>query len=103
MTCNACQSEKQRFFNSEIAIHLPGLDGLDKPLVFVFPKLVVCLDCARTEFTVTERELQVLRQGSPVEGAVVSCRKSDVIPDPQKTGCSSQRAPNLLTTKLFAQ
>jgi len=36
LTCNACQSEKQRFFNSEIAIHLPGLDGLDKPLVFVF-------------------------------------------------------------------
>lgn len=36
MTCNACQSEKQRLFNGEIAIQLPGLDGLDKPIVFVF-------------------------------------------------------------------
>ncbi len=60
MTCNACQSEKQRLFNGEIAIQLPGLDGRDRPIVFVFPKLVVCLDCACAEFTVTEKALQVL-------------------------------------------
>ena len=71
MTCKACHSDKQRVFNGETAIHFPGLDGLDKPIVWVFPKLVVCLHCGFTEFTVPERELQVLEQGSPVKGAVV--------------------------------
>ena len=71
MTCKGCHSDKQRVFNGEIAIHFRGLGGLDKPIVWVFPKLGVCLDCGFTEFTVPERELQVLSQGSPVEGAVV--------------------------------
>jgi hypothetical protein len=58
-------------FNGETAIHFPGLEGLDKRIVWVFPKLVVCMHCGFTEFTVPERELQVLEQGSPVKGAVV--------------------------------
>ena len=71
MACKGCHSEKQSVFNGEIAIHFPGLEGLDKSIVWVFPKLVVCLHCGFTEFAVPERELQVLMQGSPVEGAVV--------------------------------
>jgi hypothetical protein len=39
--------------------------------VSVFPKLAVCLDVAFTEFTVPEKELRVLVQGNPVQGAVV--------------------------------
>ena len=70
MTCKGCHSEKQRVFNGEIAIHFPGLEGQDKPIVWVFPKLVVCLHCGFAEFAVPERELQVLTLGSPVEGAV---------------------------------
>ena len=35
-----------------IAIHFPGLKGLDKPVVWVFPKLLVCLNCGFTEFVV---------------------------------------------------
>jgi hypothetical protein len=69
MTCKRCASDKQSVFNGEIAIHFCGLEGLDKPIVWVFPKLVVCLHCGFTEFTVPERELQVLEQGSPVKGA----------------------------------
>jgi hypothetical protein len=71
MTCKGCQSDKQRVFNAEIAIHSPGLQGLKKHIVLVFPKLMVCLQCGFTEFTVPERELQVLTHGSPVEGAVI--------------------------------
>jgi len=71
MNCKGCHSDKQRVFNAETAIHFPGLDGLDKPIVWVFPKLVVCLHCGFTEFAVPERELQVLTHGTPVEGAVV--------------------------------
>jgi hypothetical protein len=71
MTCKGCQSHNQSTFNGEIAIHFPGRNGLDKPIVWVFPRLVVCLHCGFTEFTVPERELQVLQTGSPVDGAVV--------------------------------
>ncbi len=71
MTCKECYSDRQSVFNGEIAIHFRGLEGLDKPIVWVFPEMVVCLHCGITRFTIPERELQVLSQGSPVKGAVV--------------------------------
>ena len=63
MACKKCSSEKQSTFNGEVAIHFPGLEGLDKPIVWVFPKLAVCLDCGFTDFTVPESETRVLREG----------------------------------------
>jgi hypothetical protein len=71
MTCKGCHSDNQSTFNGELAIHFPGRNGLDKPIVWVFPKLAVCLHCGFTELTVPERELTVLVTGTPVEGAVV--------------------------------
>jgi hypothetical protein len=68
--CNSCQSEHRNTFNSEIAIHFPGLSGLNKPIVWVFPSISVCLDCGRAEFVLPERELEVLQTGTPVEGAL---------------------------------
>jgi len=62
MSCRSCQSENQRNFNGEIAIHFPGLKGLDKPVVFVFPKLLLCLDCGFTEFAIPEGELRRLTE-----------------------------------------
>jgi hypothetical protein len=76
MTCKGCHSDKQSVFNGELAIHFPGLEGLNKHIVWVFPKLLVCLHCGFTELAVPERELQVLTQGSPVEGAVVLTEES---------------------------
>jgi len=70
VTCTRCSSDRQQMFNSEIAIHFPGLDGLDKPIVLVFPRLSVCLGCGLTEFTIPERELGIV-QGGPVGDAVV--------------------------------
>jgi hypothetical protein len=61
MSCKSCQSKIQSNFNGEIAIHFRGLEGLDKPIVWVFPKLVVCLDCGFTESAIPETELRVLR------------------------------------------
>jgi hypothetical protein len=71
MGCKACTSDNQSSFNGEIAIHFSGLKGLERPIVWVFPKLAVCLACGSTEFIVPERELRVLVQGVPLEGAVV--------------------------------
>ena len=58
-------------FDGEIAIHFRGLEGLDKPIVWAFPKIKVCLNCGLSEFVVPDRELQVLVHGKPVEGAMV--------------------------------
>jgi len=69
--CSSCRSTNQKTFNAEIAIHFPGLTGLDKPIVWVFPQVFVCMDCGCTVFTVPERELKVLQTGLPIEGAVV--------------------------------
>jgi len=75
MICKRCASENQCTFNGEIAIHFPMLKGLDKPIVWVFPKLAICLHCGFTEFNVPERELKVLVHGTPVEGAVVLAQR----------------------------
>jgi hypothetical protein len=63
MSCQSCGSVRNAGFNGEIAIHFKGLDGLDKPIVWVFPKLEVCLACGFTGFTVPETETRVLSEG----------------------------------------
>ena len=63
MSCKSCQSAHQSNLNGEIGVHFPGLQGLDKPIVLVYPKLVVCLDCGFREFAIPETELRVLRDG----------------------------------------
>lgn len=72
MGCQKCSSENQSTFNGEVAIHFPGLKGLDKSIVWVYPKLALCLSCGLTEFTVPERELRVLLHDTSVVNAVVS-------------------------------
>jgi hypothetical protein len=69
--CGHCSSGRQKEFPAEVAIHFGGLDGLDKPLVWVFPKLRVCLNCGATTLTVPERELRVLVNESPVDGTLI--------------------------------
>ena len=69
--CNRCLPSSRTEFSAEMAIHFKGLAGLDKPIVWVFPKLLVCLECGSAEFIVPDLELQVLRDNAPVEGAAV--------------------------------
>ena len=64
MSCKECKSENLKIFPGEIAIHFPGLGCLNKPAVFVFPKLQVCLSCGFTEFMVPESELKALNSSS---------------------------------------
>lgn len=60
MTCTWCGSDKQRRFTAEVAIHTPGLEGLDKPVAWVFPELFLCLNCGKAEFIVPDDELRKL-------------------------------------------
>ena len=63
MRCKSCESVDQKKFIGEMGIRSPGLNGLNKPIVFVFPQLVVCMDCGTAEFVVPEAELRVLAKG----------------------------------------
>jgi hypothetical protein len=65
MPCKSCGSVNQSKFTGETGIHLPGLKNIDKPVVWVFPELVVCLDCGAAEFDVPEAELRHLAKGDP--------------------------------------
>ena len=60
MACKFCNSQKQNKFGSEIAVHFPELKGLEKPIVWLFSELTVCLDCGFSEFSIPEAELRVL-------------------------------------------
>jgi hypothetical protein len=72
MVCKSCRSENQRKFNSEINVHLSGLKNLDKPPVFVFPRLSVCLDCGFAEFAIPENALCLLGKDPNTGGTVAS-------------------------------
>jgi|SRR5208282_3892196 len=63
MRCKACKPERQLKFGAEIVIHFPGREGLDKSPVWVFPKLLVCIDCGFTEFAIPETQLALLASG----------------------------------------
>lgn len=60
MSCKSCLSRNISIFNGEIAIHFPGLVGLNEPIVWVFPKLRVCLDCGFAEFQIPEEQMRQL-------------------------------------------
>jgi len=60
MPCKACGSLNQSKFTAEVAIHFAELKNIDKPVVWVFPEVVVCLNCGTAEFAVPEAELRLL-------------------------------------------
>jgi hypothetical protein len=62
MQCQSCQSTSEVGLTAEIAIHFPGCENLNTPHVFVFPDIVICLDCGSTNFTVPEAESQSVRE-----------------------------------------
>jgi len=61
MPCKACKSSNLRELPAEIAIHFPGMANLDRPAVFGYPRLLVCLDCGFTETVLEAAELWQIR------------------------------------------
>jgi hypothetical protein len=52
-------------FRGEICLHFSGgLESLNKPLVWMFPQVVVCLDCGATQFTIPDEELKVIQENA---------------------------------------
>jgi hypothetical protein len=60
MTCTSCQSLNVRVYPAELNIHHPGMEGLDKPTVWAFPYLLICVDCGFTNFTLPDDQLREL-------------------------------------------
>jgi len=73
-SCASCHSENVREYPAEINIHFPGMNGLTIPTVWVFPKLLVCLDCGAAQFSIPDTERETLAdsgaRGWPNEDAV---------------------------------
>lgn len=69
MSCRSCQSENRAAFPSEINIHFPGSENLDKPTVLAFPELMVCLDCGFVEFLLEKDKLYELTEDTHTHGA----------------------------------
>ena len=63
MTCKSCGSDTLGKFTGELALHFLGLKDLQKPIVWVYPEVWVCLKCGHAEFAVPESELRVLAKG----------------------------------------
>ena len=60
IACTRCASKRVGRFNAEMNIHFPAYEGLTKPTVWVFPEVMVCLDCGCAEFSIAEPELRRL-------------------------------------------
>jgi hypothetical protein len=68
MECKRCRSHDIHNFNGELGIHFPGREGLTKPLVWVFPKLMICLHCGFAEFVVPDEQREQLKDdGVPAQ------------------------------------
>ena len=65
MSCPMRRLGNQVEFSAETIIHLGGLKNLDKSGVMLFPKVLVCLDCGFSQFTVPKAELALLASDSP--------------------------------------
>ena len=63
-TCRSCSSKDQHSFGGEVALHFSGLAGLNKPITWVFPQILVCLKCGFAEFLVPGAERKTLQNGA---------------------------------------
>lgn len=62
MTCGLCSSSRQTEFRAEMNIHFPGLQSLEVPGVWAFPKLMVGFNCGSTLLALSEEELHLLQE-----------------------------------------
>jgi len=60
MSCPSCWSDNQKEFSAEMIVHLGGIKNLDNSGVMLFPKLLVCVACGFSRFTVSKAELASL-------------------------------------------
>ena len=72
MSCTRCLSLHQTELNSEMNLHFLGLPNLGEPGIFVFPKVLVCLDCGLSEFVIHKHELAHIGEKSITRGVLAA-------------------------------
>jgi hypothetical protein len=81
MSCPSCGSGNLAEFRAEMMIHFEGIKNVDKPGVWLFPKLWICTDCGASRFRVPEKELeQLTRVALPAEQATAQQKGGDAAP-----------------------
>jgi len=60
VVCKSCGGANRNTLNAEIAIHVPGIENLDRPMLWIFPRISVCMNCGFSEFFVPKEKLQFL-------------------------------------------
>ena len=60
MACVSCHSLDIRIYPAELNIHYPGVEGLNMPTVWAFPRLSICLDCGVTQFRLADDQVREL-------------------------------------------
>lgn len=69
MRCQLCGSENMSTFGGEVGIHFRGLKNIEKPTIFVFPEILVCLNCGMAQFAVPQAQLRLLIEGNAAAGS----------------------------------
>jgi predicted nucleic-acid-binding Zn-ribbon protein len=62
MACRSCQSNTEIELTAEMNIHFSGIMNVDKPSVWAFPRVIVCLNCGFVEFVLEADELLHIRE-----------------------------------------
>jgi len=76
MFCLLCGSGNQAELTAEMVVHSSGLENLDKPGVWVFSKLLVCLACGGSHFEIPERELTAVAKNTLEKSSETTSNKS---------------------------
>ena len=88
MSCLLCGSDNQAERTAEMVIHLSGLKNLDNPGVWACSKVLVCLDCGSSHFTVPKTELASIAENTREDES--STLESSAGEVPLSSGITSQ-------------
>jgi hypothetical protein len=69
MSCELCSSTNLAEFSVEMMIHLSARRSVEDPGVLAFPKVLVCLHCGASRFSLPEDLLRVLRNETGASAA----------------------------------
>ena len=81
MACLSCGSEEQRDFTAEMNLHFAQGTDLVKPSVFIFPRVIICVNCGLGTFRVPESESKVLgiQSHTPVTETPIKVRRNSAL------------------------
>jgi hypothetical protein len=76
MHCASCQSSDLERFSTEMMIHSSGEENIGDPGILAFQKVLVCLSCGFSEFTIPVNDLMLLASKSTrsvLKGRIENC------------------------------